>query len=389
MFENILGKKIATQSGVVISIDPLAENIFFCAVNDDMTELEADGVEYTPKAFDQMFYDELEKVILTKQEENPGVSMNKAAVILPDQLFLMDLINIPVIHRKAMQHSLSLAVEAIYNNAEDLNLMTYSVQQTKQAATFGIVGARRDLIENVRRAFSNKGIAVTGVTFASNAMVNGAMALNPKLKGDTFLLVDVKEKYTRFAFVVRGVTMGYYDVPFGYGILSTSRMFTDDMLFNHTSGELLVLNAKERARAKQLTMEGALSDEEREAILNGETVDEELLRRASRRRPKFMQRPMPETDTGVVYENFRNIIKWTLELINNNPNIVSLAKLEKVYVNIPREYRFVLERANKNKDQHGVTFLPLLADARNTEITANLELYGGFYMDQYNEANIF
>ena len=171
MFENILGKKIATQSGMVISIDPLAENILFCAVNDDMTELGADGVEYTPKAFDQKFYDELEQVISTKQEENPNVSMNKANVILPDQLFLMDLINIPVIHRKAMQHSLSLAVEAIYNNAEDMNLMTYSVQQTKQAATFGIVGARRDLIENVRRAFcdllrsslmavSRKGIAL-------------------------------------------------------------------------------------------------------------------------------------------------------------------------------------------------------------------------------------
>ena len=387
MFENILGKKLATQEGMVVSIEPLAEDIIFGIRSGD--DLVVDTAKYVPQAFDQEFFDELGRIISEKQQENPEVDMQKAAVILPDQLFLMDMISIPVIHRKAMQHSLSLAVEAIYNNAEEMNLMTYSVQQTKQAATFGLVGARRDLLENVRKVFTDKGITVTGITYASNAMVNGAFDLNPKLKGETFLFMDIKEKYTRFAFVVRGVTMGYFDVPFGYGIISGRRVATEDMLFDHTSGELLVLNAKERARAKQLTMEGAITMEEREAILSGEGVDEDLLRKATRRRPKFMQRPIPETEVDCMYENFRFIVKWALELINNNEEIVSLAKLDKVYVNIPREYRFLLERANKNKEQNGVVFHPLLADARNTEITNNLELHGAYFLGQYNEANTF
>lgn len=387
MFENILGKKLATQEGMVVSIEPLAENILFGIKSGD--DLVVGSTNYIPHAFDREFYDELGDVIARQQEENPGLDMQKVSLILPDQLFLMDLISIPVIHRKAMQHSLSLAVEAIYKNAEDMSLMTYSVQQTKLAATFGLVGVRREVLEHSRGVFTDKGIAVTGVTFASNAMVNGALALNPKLRGDSFLLMDIKEKYTRFAFVVRGITMGYFDLPFGYGIISGRRVATEDMLFDHTSGELLVLNAKERARAKQLTMEGAITNEQREALLSGELVDEELLRKASRRRPKYMQRPIPETDVGCMYENFRYFVKWALELINNNSDIASLAKLEKVYVNIPREYRFLLERANKNKDQHGVIFQSLLGDARNTEISANLELYGGFCLGQYNEANTF
>jgi hypothetical protein len=71
-----------------------------------------------------------------------------------------------------------------------------------------------------------------GITYTSNSMVNGAMALNGKLKNDTFLLLDIKKGVARFAFVVRGCTMGYYELPFGYEIMSTSRLVTEENLFD-------------------------------------------------------------------------------------------------------------------------------------------------------------
>jgi len=389
MFENIFGGKSVAQ-GAVIAVEPLSETINFCTFAGDQNGLQTNSANYKVRPFDQEFYDRLAKIVKLQQEKNPMMDLQKAAVILPDQLFLLDMVSVPVIHRKAMQHSLSLAIESVYKNAEDLNLVTYGVQQNKQVATFGLAGARRDLLEQVRQTLADSGVSVTGITFASNAMVNGAFALNPKLKGDTFLLLDIKENYSRFAFVVRGCTMGYYDLPFGYGMLYKSRLAEEDMLFDHRAGELLVLNAKERARAKQLTMEGETPSEQ--AGEEGTTYQQGrdgTLRKVARKLPKFMQRPVPQSREDYVYENFRIFIKWTLDLIGNNRDIVSLAKLDTVYVNMPAEYGFLFESVNKRRASHGVTFAPLLSDGTEMTMAENLELYGGFFLGQYNEANTF
>lgn len=389
MFDNLLGRKTVTQ-GAVVAIDQLAENIQFCNMSGDQSALQLNTANYRPRIFDQDFYDRLSRQIRSQQEKNPGLDLSKVSLILPDQLFLLDMVSIPIIHKKAMQHSLSLAIETVYKNADELSLMTYSVQQTKQTATFALSGARRDLLEKCRQVFADNGITVTGITYASSAMCNGAFALNPKLRNDTFLLLDIKENYARFAFVVRGVTMGYYDLPFGHGMLYKSRMAAEDMLFDNRAGELLVLNARERARAKQLTMEGTFaagSDEESEPTY--ETAADGSVRRSARKLPKFMQRPTPQSRNEFVYENFRIFIKWALDLINNNQSIVSLSKLDKVVVNLPAEYNFLFDMVNDDKEEHGVTFVPMMAEGEQSPFTENLELYGGFFLGQYNAANTF
>lgn len=387
MFENIRGNKNNARSAV-ISVDPLSETIKFGAISDEGGELSTASSNYKPRAFDQEFYDRVAKV-LKQQTKTSGMDLQKAALVLPDQLFLLDMVSVPVIHRKAMQHSLSLAIENVYDNAGDLNLMTYAIQQTKQTATFGLVGIRRDLLDELRKVFAENGVAVGGVTFASNAMVNGAMALNGKLRNGTFLLLDIKENYSRFAFVVRGCTMGYYDLPFGYGMLYRSRVAAEDTLFDHRAGRLLVLNAKERARAKQLTMDGGDTSEQTDGENPVVYESVEVSGRAGRKLPKFMQRPTPQSREEYVYENFRVFVKWALDLISGNREIVSLAKMDTVYVNMPDEYRGVFETVNESKEEHGVTFAPLLAEGTDPVLAENLELYGAFFLNRYNGANTF
>jgi hypothetical protein len=388
MFDNMFGGKSVAQ-GAVIAIEPLSETIHFCTATGDQRAMKTSSANYKPRAFDQEFYDRLTKIVKQQREKKPKMDLQKAAVILPDQLFLLDMVSVPMIHRKAMQHSLSLAIESVYKNAEDLSLVTYAVQQNKQVATFGLAGARRDLLDQVRQTFADSGVAVTGITFASNAMVNGAFALNPKLKGDTFLLLDIKENYSRFAFVVRGCTMGYYDLPFGYEMLYKSRLAEEDMLFDHRAGELLVLNAKERARAKQLTMEGEIPSGQTGEETTTSQGRDGTLRKVPRKLPKFMQRPVPQSQDDYLYENFRIFIKWALDLIGNNRDIVSLDKLDTVYVNMPAEYNFLFDVVNKRRESHGVTFAPLLSNGIEMTTAKNLELYGGFFLGQYNEANTF
>lgn len=354
------------------------------------------------RQFDQEYFDRFGKALTLYKQRNPAADLQKCMIILPDYLFLIDTVKIPVIHRRAMSHSLSLAVESMYKNASELNITTIGIQQNRQYATYGLIGVRQDLLAMLRQTCSQNGVGVAGVTFAANATANGALAANPKLKNGTFLLLDIKEDYAQFAFVVRGSTMGYYDLPFGYNALYKSRLAAEDLLFEHDSASLLVLNAKEKARAKQLTMgsdgmasaqhDGSFQDEDDSDPVQPEasiTFDAAGGKKTARRLPKFMLRPTPQSREEYVYENFRIFMKWALDLIRGNSDIVDANDGLSVYVNMPAEYRFLFDMANAEDNGQKVVFSPLLGEDASANICENLELYGGFHSHLYNKQNMF
>ena len=238
-------------------------------------------------------------------------------------------------------------------------------------------------------------------------MVNGAFALNAKLKNGTFLLLDIKETASRFAFVNKGRTVGSYALPFGYSMLYKSRLAAEDLLFDHAGGELLVLNAKEKAKAKQLTMMGeeVLADEDAQDLEQvmqpaGESEDSDLFgsnpygdgKKTGRKLPKFMLRDAPTDRDGFVFENFRIFMKWTLDLIARNSDITAQGTIDTVYVNIPRAFNFLYDMVNGEAAENKVKFAPLLTGASfdaSAACARDLELFGGFYVRQYNKINNF
>jgi hypothetical protein len=373
--------------GTVIAVDALTETVLFCSPDKEGSALTVNSVPCPMPAFGKDFIDALGETVKQQIEADPNLDVQKVSLLLPDQLFLLDTVTVPIIHRKAMQQSLSIAVESIYRNAEELNLMTYAVAQSKQSMTFGLVGARRDLLDQSNNVFVNAGAPISGTTFVTNATVNGAMELNAKLRGETFLLMDVKRDCVRYAFVIRGCTMGYFDMPFGWGIMSEVEQYAEDTLFDHHAAERAVREAKERARAKEMGAEAA-------ELTAASDVDFELSadnhpKKVGRKLPGFMQRPAPQTPEECVYENFRVFLKWGLELINNNRDLTSLAKVDTVYINMPEKFRFLFDIIKSKHEGRGVTFAPLLPEGTEVSFADNLELYGGFFLTQYNGANTF
>ena len=200
-------------------------------------------------------------------------------------------------------------------------------------------------------------------------------------------------------------------------MLSTEIYTTEDMLFDHPSAELLVLNANEKAKAKTLTKADAFlassaeDDEEEEempapsaALTETATEDEEddegeesqghtvlsgkLRKKTPRALPKFMQREIPEEAEGILFENFRVFVKWTLELLASNASITALGAPEAVYVNMSHGFDSIYEHVNAEAEENGVQFLPLSSET-DALITENLELYGGFFTPQLNKLNNF
>ena len=114
-----------------------------------------------------------------------------------------------------------------------------------------------------------------------------------------------------------------------------------------------------------------------------------MAKKTPRRLPKFMQRPIPETDEEIACENFRVFVKWALTLIASNDKLTQLGKPESVYVNLPQMLSFVLDKANEEREENGVEFKLLDNGDYDANVLVNLEMYGGFFPRAINPANRF
>ncbi|MBQ5320766.1 MAG: hypothetical protein J6K88_01700 [Oscillospiraceae bacterium] len=398
MYESLMSAAIAINTD--------SETVRFFDISNGIGQKDTMLGNYRARPFDDEFFQKLDRGIKAYKLKNPVAQFSKVSLILPNHVFLTDTIKIPALNKRAMEQSLDLAFGAIYKNRNDLKYKTYVLTQNKQFSIYGVVGIRKDLLEKIGKVCSENEIDVQSITFASNASANAAIALNQKLKAANFLLLDIKENEAQYAFVNKGRTVGYYSLPFGHSILYKSRLAAEDLLFDHTSAELLVLNAKEKAKAKQITMMGeeimtdadAIEVAKEENSYNSEdapifpsenTYDG---KKAARKLPKFMQRELPTDREGFLYENFRIFVKWTLDLLANNPSITSLGAIDTVYVNMPSEYAFLLDKLNEEKEENKVIFEALVSDGISNplyEQADELELFGALHTSLYNKMNNF
>lgn len=111
-------------------------------------------------------------------------------------------------------------------------------------------------------------------------------------------------------------------------------------------------------------------------------------RKMPKRLPKFMLRPVPEDPKGVMYENFRMLIKWALLYNAQLKRQEYLPKMECVAVNIPAEYAFLIDMANEGEEKSELPF-EYLGVLGNENVNGNLDLVGALYTGMYNKRQNF
>ena len=152
MLGAVLSKFDNAVLSMVIAIDADAENIHFYSMKDGNRSDILHGVEsYRASLFSDDFYEKFNNAIKSFREKNPDVSMQKAALVLPDNVFMFDNINIPAIKKQAMNNSLNLSINSMYKNHDDLKFNNYVLTQNKQYVTFGIVGIRKEILLNLKK----------------------------------------------------------------------------------------------------------------------------------------------------------------------------------------------------------------------------------------------
>jgi len=349
------------------------------------------------------YFDALTAALTEFVGNNPSLTNSSVTLVLPDRSIALDTVNIPNARGIKVVDSLNTNIKTFYKNSNELKINKTVLSSSKQSTLYGVAMIRLATYSAFIKACQAAKMSPDLVTFDANAAVDGAFTLNSKLRTASFLMLDIKNGGSTFAFVNKGRTVGSYTLPFGYEALSYTKVSTDDALIDHYTAELAVINAKEKAKAKKLTMdsaddvnipsdgetyEGSDDFEQAGAGIDYNQVDT-LSKRSSKKLPKFMQRPLPEDERGFVYENFRMFVKWALNLLRANTLIMTAAKPEAVYVNLPDEFSFVFDMVNEEAEENGITFAKLDVHGEDSVISENLDLYGGFFASQYNKNNNF
>ena len=418
-----------------ISIDTSRSVIhYFSMLGNDVSSIEHRVKSYSGMILDDAFFARFKDATMEFVSEAPSDSIQRVSLILPDNAVALDTINVPTMQYKAStKNALNLTLGEIYRNLGDLKVLTHLAAQNKQYTTFSTAATQKRLLTSLYSIFAENKMLVDTTTYAASSTVGAISTLNPRLKNATYLLLDIKSTYSRFVFVVNGRAVGFYSLPFGLEFLVRDKYVQEDMLFDHTMAELTVLNARERAKAKKLTVlaeeEPTPQGEEAEFILpedmvdpediiEDEDIDEEveteetenevviaeqfnmtsgqriaapkiMAKKTPRRLPKFMQRPIPETSKEIACENFRVFTKWALSLLATNEKITQLGMPEFVCVNVPDAISFVLDSANEEREENGIEFRRIGDGKYDRKVLYNLELYGGFFPKAIHSANKF
>ncbi len=355
-----------------------------------------DCESYHAVPFGPALFAELDVILKRYKEKNPNVPLDHVALVLPNRVVCTDTITIPVVRKGMINQSLSLAINSLYKNSEELKFSSYQLSHNKVNLTYGIVGVRREYLDRVREIFSANGITVTGISFAANTAANALFTLNPKLKGGTFLFADLHENCCDLSFLQKGRVIGFYSLPFGHTILSDETVHEEHTLFDHSAAETLVRSAKQSAKTRQLGTASAVAKLAEWADGEGESTNvktspaDVVSPQTGRKLPKFMQRPTPEDAEGKIAENFRIFVKWILELLHANASLLTFGAIDTVYVNLPTQYDFLFDKINEEQTESGVRFAPALSEHDRTEGEADhLCVLGALYLKQYNKFNNF
>ena len=107
-------------------------------------------------------------------------------------------------------------------------------------------------------------------TYRGSALLNCAYNFAPRLRGKSFVFADMHLDYTEIAVSGKGRLLGAATIPHGTSILKTDKVVSEYMATDHEVGELAVINAREAARAKALT----LSLDDPSVIPEGATIED-------------------------------------------------------------------------------------------------------------------
>ena len=311
----------SNNNQAVIYLDINANNVHYYSLADG--KIIHDTKNFSARPFSEEYFSKLMDVVSEFVSKYTPANAANTTIVLPDNVIFSNMATFPALKGNELKSTIDTYLSAQFPKVDKLKIEQYNAIANKQFVTISFTGVLNDVITEVKRTCTEARLIANNVTFASNAVICAINNISNKYKNETYIFLDIKEGYSRFVYVYKGKVIGFYSLPFGYEILVPNKPAAEDVLLYSPSAELIVINAKEKAKQKALTMSSAQpvnveedSDEENDDLESTFSSNEEvqiktqeltiktLPKKVARKLPKFMLREVPEEDERKVYENF-------------------------------------------------------------------------------------
>ena len=388
-----------------ISIDPLSSSFHFYSMSgNDKASVIHSVKQYPAGPFDDKFFKFFKDALKEFSNTLPSDSIRKVTVLLPDSAVFTDILALPNLNtNRYLKKNLEVTLNGLFRNASELSILSDIVEQNKQNSTFIISALQNHIISSIYAACSENKMLVDTLSTASGAAVCGATNLNPKLKNASYLFLDIKEGYSKLTFVAKGTPTGSYTLPFGSDILRAPDVVPEELMFDHSYSALVVLNSRERAKDREFitTMSADSQSRAEKRKERADSVARSLMsndnqadfgyfiNKIPRDIPESLKKEIPDSEQGIQCENFRTFVKWTLSLIAENQKLTSIAKPDFVCVNMPSDLAYLLDSANKESEENGITFTRLTDKEDALTVSSDIELFGGLFPQSINPITRF
>lgn len=384
-------------------------------------------LSYRERAFTDEFYAEVAGLLHGffdgyYKDKSKGRTRS-ACLVLPNEAVGFETFTIPNMSRLKMQQAFETELSNLYEDRQkDKKLNRVVLTKSKQNTVYGVFSFDKRVVSEMYKIMVECRVLPRHTTYSGNALLDGVFESSFRSRGKSFLFADVRRDETMIVVSAKGKTLGVARVPHGYSVLNPHELESEYMRTDHEAGELAVINAREIARSRSLTMSGedtaeeggegaaeetaAENTEESTAEIaeeGSETEDDaendrmdnrpkkiKVFRKIPKRYPKFMTREFPQTEEGYLFENFRILAKWMLLYARQAALTEYIPSPEFILVNLPERYRFLLEKMNDEAGESGLQFRAFTgADKLPEEMRENFDLVGGRYAKQFNRNENF
>lgn len=438
---------------IVVGFDTIHKSVRFWRVF-KLTFADADVQEfpYKEQFLSDEFLAEFREICSGYVSTLPSSRQMACYLVMPDCMVSMDNVSLPQMKAKKRDGALTSHLQNLYKTYKELQFNRYIIASNKQYVTYFLTILKKARLTALYRAMAENKLYAKETTFTGNCLINSVFHFKPNYRKKSFLFLDIHAEHTNVAVCIKGRTAGFTSFMLGTVHLTGERVLQENMQYEHDVADLAIINAKEKARMKQLTIseeedkenlnvvaddvmmqlaegvnrneteqpktsalqdaaeelaetaeeravaeqfdaeDAAEAEEQRQAELMQQIMEARkkkvFARKMPKRLPKFMLRPEPENEEATVYENFRMFIKWALLYHKCLKEQEYMPDLDCVLVNMPEKYRFVIGRANDG-DERSVLPFEFFDIAGEEAITGNLDMIGALYAGAYNKRENF
>ncbi len=247
---------------VVVSVDTLDKNIVFYRVSKlDFNNPEITSVPYSSIFLSETFLTEFELACAEYVSQNEQSAKSIFYFVMPDNMVMTDHLVLPAMKSDKQQSALKTQLDTLFKN-KDLVFHHYVAVQTKQFSHYHLTIVNKNSLESLYKSASGK-IGFKGTSYYSNCLINGLLHYNAGLRKKSFIFFNVKEDHTDVVVCIKGKTECFSTLMLGTDHLLDNVVLQENTLYDHDVADLAIINAKENAKRKQLTV----SEDEDEDIL--------------------------------------------------------------------------------------------------------------------------